>query len=141
MASRPVTIDPDASWLITVNCMLSAGVRALPVVDDAGSLLGIVTDGDLLSRAAFQTHHHLGLAALADLVRGDARWPHKASGSTAEDFMTTTLCVAAPDDDIADAARRMLERGVQHLPVLEAGRLIGMVSRRDLLVALAPPRL
>jgi CBS-domain-containing membrane protein len=64
---------------------------------------------------------------------------HKASGWTAADVMTKDVVVCHPDEDVRVAARRLLERRVKRMPVVEDGAVVGMVSRRDFLAVLARP--
>lgn len=128
-----ITVGPDAPWKQIAEQMLNAEVSGLPVTNDDGLLLGIVTEADLISRTAFGQRRHRPLAALIDLMTGDAHWATKASGLTAADLMTTDVVTASPGDDVAVAAQRMLDRRVNCLPVLDGGQLEGIVARCDLL--------
>jgi CBS domain-containing protein len=71
---------------------------------------------------------------LVDVLGGDARWTHKATGLTAESVMTPRPFAIGPYDDAAFAARRMLEHRVKRLPVVDHDNcVVGMLSRHDLL--------
>jgi CBS domain-containing protein len=133
MTPLVVTASPEMSFKETAQLLIEAGVSGLPVVGPHGHLLGLVTEADLMSKEAFDTGRRRPLAVLADHLTGAARWIDKAAGLTAGEVMTTDLVTAGPDEDIQSAARRMLERGVKRLPVVENGRLVGIVSRYDLL--------
>ncbi|HLF40312.1 MAG TPA: CBS domain-containing protein [Acidimicrobiia bacterium] len=135
MTPSPITVGPDMPWKRVAEAMLDAGVSGLPVVDGEGTLLGIVTEADLVSRPAFEGRRHSTLAAMVDILTGDSRWAGKATALTAREVMTTSVITAVPDESVRAAALRMLDRRVKRLPVLDGGRLVGIVSRRDLLRA------
>jgi CBS domain-containing protein len=133
MTSPVLTVGPDAPWKQVAERMLDADVSGLPVTNDDGYLMGVVTEADLVSKPAFGTRRHSPLAAIADLLSGDARWAAKATALTAAELMTTAVITASPREDVRIVAQRMLERGVKRLPVVDGGQLVGIVSRQDLL--------
>ncbi|MEW6470875.1 MAG: CBS domain-containing protein [Actinomycetota bacterium] len=133
MTTSVVTVGPEAPWKEVAERMLEAGVSGLPVVDHGGYLLGLVTEADLASKPAFGDRPHRSLAALVDLLTGEARWAGKATALNASQLMTTAVITATPDEPVRTAAQRMLDRQVKRLPVLDGGKLVGIVSRRDLL--------
>ena len=96
-------------------------ISGVPVVDDDGKVVGVVSETDLLAEQA-----------------GSARLPHraavKAAGATAADLMTRPAVTTGPDELAARAARLMYSRKLQRLPVVDRdGRLVGIVSRADVL--------
>lgn len=135
MTTPAVTAAPDTSFPELVDLLLANAVSGLPVVDDAGRLAGIVTEADLVSKEAYGHRRRRALGVLADLLRGrNPGWVAKAAGRTAGDVMSTAVEVTAPDEDLAAAARRMLEGGHKRLPVVDdEGRVVGIVSRHDVL--------
>jgi CBS domain-containing protein len=128
-----VTAWPEMSFKETAELLVDSGVSGLPVVGPHGRLVGLVTEADLMSKEAFDHRRRRPLAVLMDHLTGVSRWVDKAAGLTAGDIMTTDVVTASPREDVRVAARRMLERGVKRLPVVEEGRLVGIVSRYDLL--------
>jgi CBS domain-containing protein len=139
MTTPVVTIGPEASWKHIAEFMLDDWVSGVPVTNDDGLLLGIVTEADLVSKTAFKDGPHRSLKAFVELLTGDARWAGKATALTAADLMTTPAITTSPSEDIRAAAQRMLDRRVKRLPVVEGGQLVGIVSRRDLLSVFARP--
>jgi CBS domain-containing protein len=105
-----ITTEPDDTLLDAAGRMHYYQIGALPVYEQH-RLVGIVTERDLVA----------ALAEGAD----------PATTIVAE-YMTEGPVTAAPDDDLAAAARRMAELGVRHLPVVEGHQLVGMLSMRDL---------
>jgi CBS domain-containing protein len=132
MSTVVVTVRPEDTWTQVAERMLDAGVSGLPVVDDSGYLLGIVTEADLVSKPAFGDRSLRSLATLVDLVTGGGRWMAKATALTAGELMTTAVLTATPYEHIREAAQRMLDHDVKRLPVLDGGEVVGIVSRRDL---------
>jgi CBS domain-containing protein len=133
MTSPVLTVAPDEPWKQVAERMLDADVSGLPVTNDDGYLMGVVTEADLVSKPAFGTRRHSALAAFTDLLTGDARWAAKATALTAAELMTTAVITASPREDVRIVAQRMLERGVKRLPVVDGGQLVGIISRQDLL--------
>ena len=111
-ALRPADSAHDAARL-----MREHDISAIVVLDDAGSLVGIVTERDLTRR-----------------VVADDRL---ASSVRVADVMTATPTTASPADSPYEALEAMLKRRVRHLPVIDGERVVGMVSMRDLRHAIA----
>jgi CBS domain-containing protein len=134
MTTELVTAGPATQFKDLLERMIRADVSSLAILDDDGKLLGLVTETDLLSKEAYGGVRHPSLELLAEIVRGSKHdWVTKAQGLKAREIMSTKLVVCAPDEDVRSAARRMLATDVRHLPVLESGVMVGMVSRHDLL--------
>lgn len=134
MRRRPITIDPDAPLGTAVAVMAERGVRHLPVVSDDGRLIGMLTDRDVRSTVI--------APALAE--RLPARWRRRAhalqkrgEALRVRDAMTWDCVTTRSDASLAQAAAIMLDGRFGCLPVVEKGRLIGMLTERDVLRALA----
>lgn len=138
MTSPAITVRPDAPWPEVAERMVGARVSGLPVVDDDDSLLGVVTEADLLSQPAFGVHRRNGLQAVVEVVRGEPPWLYELVEFNAGQLMSTALVVAYPDEDVTEAARRMLDHHVKWLPVVHQDHVVGVVARRDLLAAAWP---
>lgn len=134
MTTTVVTATPDTSFPDLVDRLLHYGISGLPVVDDHGHLVGIVTEADLVSKEAYGGRRRRTLELLADLVAGgETRWAIKGKGRTAAQIMTRQVETARPSEDIRSAARRLVEHHLKRLPVVDDGTLVGIVSRTDLL--------
>lgn len=130
-------VGPETPVAEVVGLLVDRAIRALPVVDGAGRVVGIITDGDLLARGGttlpLRLQQQLPLGERAAQVAALAGQPQRAA-----DLMTrdpVTLSAATP---LAQAAATMADRDLKRLPVVDAaGRLVGMVSRYDLLKTVA----
>jgi CBS domain-containing protein len=129
-----------------VRLIREYGASALPVLDRAGRLVGIVSEADLL----LKEEHATGEGSLTrlswrgDHERGNGQPPWirrtKARGVTARDVMTSPVVTVTEGDAVALAARIMRENHVRRLPVMDAhGELVGIVSRSDLLTTFLRP--
>jgi CBS domain-containing protein len=135
MTRDVITIGPDATFHDVVDCLLGNDISGVPVVGANGTLLGIITEADLITKEAYgdkRPRRHL--AMLADHLRGrDHDWVGKASARCGADLMTCPVDTISPSAPIGAAARIMLEKSHKRLPVVEDGRLVGIVARSDLL--------
>jgi acetoin utilization protein AcuB len=132
MTSDPVSIDPDAPLGTAIAVMREKGIRHLPAVDDAGRLIGIITDRDLRNATiapALAEHLSVGgqrrLRGLSEALE-DLR---------VKDVMTWGVVTTHPEATIAQAAAVMFEGRFGSLPVVEGGKLVGILTERDLLKA------
>lgn len=128
-----ITVREGTPFRDVVDLLVEHRISGVPVVDAEGHLRGLVTEADLMSKEAFDLRGRRPLAAVAELISGTSRWAGKATGLTAGDVMTDKVAVVGPSEHVRHAARRMLELGVKRLPVVEGERLVGIVSRQDLL--------
>ena len=118
------TIEATATCHDAMEMMVKGKVRHLPVVDRAGGLVGIVTDRDL--------RHHLfrpnvfteiGRTPVDELLSGVKLW----------ELMSSPVVAIGPDHELEEAARLMLEDKLGSLPVVENGRIVGIITETDLL--------
>lgn len=133
MTQDPLSIDPEAALGTAMEIMRTKRIRHLPVVDDAGRLMGIVTDRDL-RQAAFAP-------AIAERLSLRTQRRLRNLGQVMEslrvlDGMTWGVVTTHPDASLMHAALLMFERRVGSLPVVEGGKLVGMLTERDVLKAL-----
>ena len=135
MTTRVISVRKDASFKDMAAMLRSSRISAFPVIDDAGRVIGVVSAGDLLVKEAVLAGGTSLLAALRHIREDD-----KAAGVTAADLMTAPAVTIGPDAPVADAARLMYDRRVKRLPVVTAaGRLMGIVSRVDVLAVFNRP--
>jgi CBS domain-containing protein len=129
MTRRVVALRTGAAFKDIVRTMQEWHVSALPVLDDGGHVVGVVSEADLLPKQEYSE---------GEVVRyGRAQHPaevRKADAVTAGELMTAPAVAVTPDATLACAARAMARRRVKRLPVVAAdGTLLGIVSRSDLL--------
>jgi CBS domain-containing protein len=137
MSSDLEVVRPETSYKELVERMLARNVSGLPVVDDEGGLVGIVTEADVIRKQAWgerERHRHRALDLVDRLLSGrDPTSLTRITGLTAGDIMSRRVVTASPDDDLRQAAKTMLIYGVKRLPVVSEGRLVGLMSRADLM--------
>jgi CBS-domain-containing membrane protein/PII-like signaling protein len=132
-----VRVQPETSLKDLVGLLIGRDYRAVPVVDEAERVVGIITNGDLVERG--------GLAMPLDLLATASREAIQrelaalaASGRTATEVMTREVVTALADMSVLDAARLMAQRKLKRLPIVDpTGHLLGIVSRVDLLRTVA----
>lgn len=128
MTKDVVFAAPDTSFWECADLMRIHGVSALPVVDGAGRVLGVVSESDLLAKEEAR-------GARAQLIDNLSRRRRRAAAArVAEEVMSTPPITVSPSTTVAQAARLMHSKHVKRLPVVdEYGWLVGIVSRADLL--------
>ena len=136
MTAEVLTVRPETPIHEAAVLMASRGISGLPVVDDAGRVVGILSEGDLIIRQKPREPLPWWRQFFAD-AEGLAREYQKAVGTTAGEVMTTEVLCVGPEAPVAAAAVILDERRIRRLPVVANGRLVGIVSRGDLVRALA----
>jgi CBS domain-containing protein len=133
MTTDVLTISPDSPMKEAARRMLEAGISGLPVTDDGGVLVGIITEADFVATEADRRVKRR--AGLLRLIHHDDEIPSQER--LVGDVMTTDVKVIGPEADHAEAARLMEREGIKRLPVVQDGRLVGLISRTDMLRAYA----
>jgi CBS domain-containing protein len=114
MVPKPVIFSPDTELLEAAKVLVARRISGAPVVDRKGTLIGVLTERDLLE-AALQAIYH------------DER------GGRVGDYMTKEVQVVGVDDALLDVAARFTEGKYRRFPVIEDNRVVGLVTRRDVL--------
>jgi len=126
MTVNPVTVGPDAPLRQAVNLMRERKIRHLPVVEDGGRLVGILTDRDV--------RHAALVPALAEHLAWE---PRRLKALRVRDVMTWSVVTTHPEATLAQAGMTMFQRRIGSLPVVDNGRLVGILTETDILGALS----
>jgi CBS domain-containing protein len=128
MTSEVVTVRTDTPYREIVDVLAERRVSAAPVVDGDGRVVGVVSEADLLHKVEYMGEDRRVFVGRRRRARA------KAHGTTAGDLMSSPAVTVPPTTSLAEAAKRMDDERVKRLPVVdERGRLLGVVSRADLL--------
>ncbi len=117
MAANLVTLKPDMDVMDAVAALVEARIAGAPVVDHHGNLVGLLSEFDCMKVALDSSYH--------------GEW-----GGRVSEFMTKDVMTVPADMSIIDLARRFQESRVRRFPVVDDNRLVGQISRRDVLRAL-----
>jgi len=117
MTGKLVTFHPETDVLDAIHELVRRGIAGAPVTDDRGNLVGILSDLDCMKIALHAGYH--------------SQW-----GGPVSEYMTHDIETVDADMSIIDLAQRFLETGFRRFPVLKDHRLVGQISRRDVLRAL-----
>ncbi|MHB1801112.1 MAG: CBS domain-containing protein [Actinomycetes bacterium] len=109
MTSPVITVPPDSPVGDVADVLVSHRISAVPVVDAAGSVVGLVSEYDLLAKP----------------------------GGIASEVMTTAVISVTESTDVADVRHLLVDRRIRRVPVLNGGRLVGIVSRGDIVAVMA----
>jgi CBS domain-containing protein len=138
MTKNVVTVDEQATAQEAAALMLRHRISALPVVDSSGKLVGIVSEGDLMRRAELGTERERSWwLELLTANRNLAADYVKAHGRKVSEVMTRKLITAAPDTQINEIALLLEQNAIKRVPIVDRGKLVGIVARANLLQALA----
>lgn len=143
MTPNPVDIKPTESVETAIKCMETHRISGLPVTDEQGKIVGILSEGDLLVRES-PIQPPLYMTLLGSIIYFESpvhfhQHMKKALGMFVQDVMTAHPITVRPDALLADAAHLMLDKRVNRLPVVdEQQKLVGIITRHDLLFALKP---
>jgi CBS domain-containing protein len=137
MTAHPISVTPEATIAEAARLMLQHHISGLPVTDGAGAVVGMLTEGDLLRRAETGTERHR--ARWLELLLGPGRLARDYVETHARkvgEAMSGDVLAVAPGDALETVVELMQKRRVKRLPVIEDGKLVGIVSRADLVHAL-----
>ena len=138
MTTDVASVAPGASLKEVAQILVHRDISGLPVVDEEGGVLGVVSEADLLAKERADPPARGGpLAWLVDPIEVVER--RKLAAHLAGDVMTAPAVTIAPHRSLARAAGVMLDNRVNRLPVVDGGRLVGIVTRADLVRAFARP--
>ena len=144
MASAVITVKPDATVQEAAQLMLANRVSGLPVVDDSAKLVGLISEGDLLRRAAEETWPKAWgpppRRGWAKLLMGpeerDTEYVTQQDRKVG-DIMTRDVVSAAPETSISESAALLVHHRIKRVPIIQDGRVVGIVSRANIVEALA----
>jgi CBS domain-containing protein len=140
MTTDVITVAPDMTVQGLATLLAERGISGAPVVDKDGRLVGIISEGDLLHRAEIGTARrhrvrrrswwldHFASELARDYVKSHAR--------TIKEIMTRDVVTVAEDTDLAEVASLLEEKRVKRVPVMRDGKLVGIISRANIVRAL-----
>jgi CBS domain-containing protein len=138
MTRSVITVTPETTIVEAANTMLQRHVSGLPVVDTAGTLVGIVSEGDFIHRGEIGTKRKHGrlLTFILGAGRAATDYVHE-HGRTVAEIMTTEPLTISEDTNLEEIVQLMETNRVKRLPVTRGDEVVGIVSRANLLQAVA----
>jgi CBS domain-containing protein len=138
MTTEVVTIAPSTTVHDIASLLVAKRIGAVPVVSEGNDVIGIVTESDLLHREEIHTEHKRK-RWLEFFVSSEtqAREFVKTHGLRAEQVMSRVVTAVAPDTDLAEVADILDAHKIRRVPVIDKGKLVGIISRADIVRALA----
>jgi CBS domain-containing protein len=138
MVQHVITVSPETDIHAVANTLVQNGISALPVVEHDGRLVGIVSEGDLIRRAETGTERRRSwwldmLTSTQTLAAEFAR----SHARKVKDVMTHNVVTATPETPLSEIANLLEKHGIKRVPIVENGRLVAIVSRANLVQALA----
>ncbi|AKJ68454.1 histidine kinase [Pandoraea thiooxydans] len=138
MTPNVISVKPNATIRDVANLFLEHRISGAPVIDDGGKLVGVVSEGDLIRRAEIGTdkpHRSWWLGLFS--TDAQAQEYVKSHGLLVADVMTRDVISVDEQTPLGDVASLLETRGIKRVPVLRGGKVVGLVSRANLVQALA----
>jgi CBS domain-containing protein len=138
MTRSVISVTPDTTIVEAANIMLQRHVSGLPVVDETGKLVGVVSEGDFIRRSEIGTQRKRGrwLKFILGPGKSAGDFIHE-HGRKISDVMTTSPMTITEDTALAEIADIMEQNNIKRLPVVRGDKIVGIVSRANLLQAVA----
>jgi CBS domain-containing protein len=138
MVDQVTTVGPDSSVREVAELLIAKHISAVPVTSVDGKLLGIISEGDLLRRSEIQTERQRSwwlewLTSTETLAKEFV----KTHSRRVSDVMTRNVIVARPDTPLHEIATLLQQNRIKRIPIVQGDKLVGLVSRADLVQALA----
>ncbi|MEP7172244.1 MAG: CBS domain-containing protein [Aestuariivirga sp.] len=137
MTTSVVTVSPETDITEAVKLMLDRQISGVPVIDNSGRLIGILTEGDLMRRAELDTGRQSWWINPISSPEQEAKAYVKAHGLKVKDVMTKEVVTINEQEPLDRIAMVFEERGIKRTPVMRSGKVVGIVSRANLLRSLA----
>ena len=138
MSTSVVTVRPEATLKEVMEQMAAHRVSGVPVVDQSGRLVGIISEADILAKLEYGEKGR-GLLGLLDHLAQAVGADRKLQAHTAAELMTTTVITAGPGASFRELLHLMTIHDINRIPIVEGGRVIGIVTRADILLMMARP--
>ncbi len=141
MSTEVITVSPELSVDKLAKLFAEKKINGAPVVDEAGLLLGVVTESDLIDQSK-NVHIPTVVSLLDSLIflgnpaKLDKDWK-KMTGTTVRDIYSPELVTVGEETPLAELATIMAEKKIHTLPVLAGGRLVGVIGKGDLIRAIS----
>lgn len=143
MTPNPLTVMPQTSLKEAIEILAQKRISGLPVVDEAGKLVGVISESDLMwQETGVDPPPYIMLLDSVIYLRNPSRYDkliHKALGQTVGEVMTDKPITIEPERSIREAAHLMYEKHIRRLPVIDnaTGKVIGIVTRGDIIRTMA----
>ncbi|MCD5406228.1 MAG: CBS domain-containing protein [Desulfotomaculum sp.] len=140
MSQEVITVNEDTTIEELAKTLLKHNISGVPVIDNQGDLVGVVTEGDLLRKKANpRIPGFIGVLGGIIFYKGVERYQEdfeKLAAIKASEIMSADLVIANKDTELTDVASLMLTNNIKRLPVVEENRLVGIISRADIIKSL-----
>lgn len=138
MTKDVISAAANATVKQVADLMMDNHISAVPILDDNGAIIGVISEGDLLRRVEgfAQTNKSWWLSLFSEPQNSAAHFV-EVRAKYAKDIMTREVATVAPDAPVGEVARLLEEKRIKRVPVVDGGRLVGIVSRANLMHAIA----
>ena len=141
MRSDVITVTKDMTIQEVAEVLVSHNISGVPVLDEAGSLVGMVTEGDLLHKESNpRIPKFFGLLGGLIYFGGVDQYKEdfkKLAALKAAEIMTSKVITVSGEEEVGEVATLMIDNNIKRIPVVENGKMIGIVSRADIVKTLA----
>jgi CBS domain-containing protein len=140
MTKDPVTVNPQMSVHALAELLVKKNISGAPVVDASGKLIGLVREEGVIfqdKKVHLPTFISLSVGFLTLGAKQYSEEVKKITASSVEDIMETDIITVSVDMTLEDAATTMIEKGMYYLPVLNGTALVGVITKRDIVRAIA----
>jgi CBS domain-containing protein len=142
MTPDPVSVTPNTVLKDAIQLLADKHIGGLPVIDEAGALVGILSESDLMWQATgVDTPAYIMLLDSVIYLKNPNQYNqelHKALGQLVKDVMTAKVITITPDKSLREAAHLMHDKRIRRLPVVnEGGQVVGMLTRGDIVREMA----
>lgn len=143
MTTKVITVHKNATITEIAQVLVDHAISGVPVVDDDGALIGIVSEGDLLRKETSpRIPDFINLLGGVVYYHGVGQYNEdlkKAMAAQASSIMTEAVITVSETTDVNEIAKLILQHNIKRIPVMADGKLTGIISRRDIIKLLVKP--